>query len=69
MLIVKEKIRQTKLGGKNPNATAIKMRNVDSGEILHFACVEDACKYFGEKNHITFCRRYEGKIKQLYKKT
>ena len=65
---ISNKISKTKQSGLNPNATAVKFRNVDTNEILHFDCVEDACRYFNEKNHITFCRRYDGKIKQLYKK-
>lgn len=62
-----KKISKTKQSGLNPNATAVKFRNVDTNEILHFSCVEDACRHFNEKHHITFCRRYEGKVKQLYK--
>ena len=64
---ISKKISKTKQGGLNPNATAIKCRNVDTNEILHFSCVEDACKYFSEKHHATFCSRYRGIIKKLYK--
>lgn len=36
MLIIKHKIRQTKLGGKNPAAKKVKCKNEETKEEFHF---------------------------------
>lgn len=76
---IKEKIRQTKLGGKNPQARAIKCLDIETGKVMHFAAAEDARRYFNdnilENTHHQFisrrCRQetkspYLGKYKFAY---
>lgn len=76
---IKEKIRQTKLGGKNPRARAIKCLNIETAEVMHFAATEDARRYFNdhvcENTHHQFITRrcrceskspYLGKYKFAY---
>ena len=67
MKIIKEKIRETKIGGKNPQSVSIKMRNEETGEELFFDSQADAMRYFGETNHQFVSRRCRGQITQLYK--
>ena len=67
MDIIREKIRQTKIGEKNPRAVAVKCKNVISGEILHFKALSEMQKFFNESNHSALGRRCAGKIKSLYK--
>ena len=50
MNIIKEKIRITKLGYKNPNSKAIKCVNKETKEILFFDTVNECRIYFGEKH-------------------
>ena len=68
---IKEKIRQTKLGGKNPQARAIKCLNIETGEIMHFAAAEDARRYFNDNilentNHMFISRRCRREVKSPY---
>ena len=51
MAEIKEKIRQTKLGGKNPHAHAVKCLNIETNEILYFETVEEARRYFNHSHH------------------
>lgn len=67
MSVIEEKIRQTKIGDKNPNAKAIKCRNVNTLEELHFNTMKECQDYFGETNHQFISRRCLGKLKNLYK--
>lgn len=67
MNIIKEKIRQTKLGGKNPAAKKVKCRNEETKEEIHFNSISEMQQFFGEKNHNFITRRCNGKIKCLYK--
>lgn len=68
MQVIKEKIRQTKLGGKNPRARAVKCRNIRTNEELHFESLSLMQEYFKETNHAAIGRRCSGKTKSLYKK-
>ena len=68
MKIIGEKIRQTKLGGKNPHARAVKCRNIKTNEELHFESLSKMQEYFKETNHAAIGKRCSGKIKSLYKK-
>lgn len=63
MLDIKEKIRQTKLSGKNPNAHAVKCLNIETGEIIHFETAEDAKRYFNYGNHQFVTRRCMNMLK------
>ena len=44
MEVIKEKIRQTKLGAKNPMAQKVKRINILTGEIDYFDNVIDCAK-------------------------
>ena len=49
-----DKIRQSKLGKKNPNHRKVKCRNLMTHEELHFDTVTQCREYFGE-SHNSFC--------------
>lgn len=65
--IIGEKIRQTKLGGKNPHSTKVKCRNVNTQEEYHFNSQREMQDFFHETNHQFISRRCQHKIKCLYK--
>lgn len=67
MKIIREKIRQTKLGGKNPKAVAVKCRNIKTNEEFHFESLSKMQEFFSETNHVTLSKRCTGQIKSLYK--
>lgn len=67
MAIIGEKIRQSKLGGKNPAATAVKCKNIETDEEYHFGSQAEVRDFFHESNHQFVSRRCLGKIKCLYK--
>jgi group I intron endonuclease len=69
MLETRKKLSNSKLGANNPNASGIKCKNIVSGEVLHFGSAQDACRFFGEKNHATFTKRAASLIKWLYADT
>lgn len=68
MNIIKEKIRQTKLGNKNPMARKIKRTNIETNEIDIFdtiiSCAK-ACRIQNGKTSIT--TRLNGQVKSPYK--
>lgn len=63
---IKEKIRETKLGGLNPASTAIKCKNIQNGEELFFSSQKECQDYFKETNHNFISSRVRGRIKYLY---
>ena len=65
--IIGNKIRESKLGGKNPHATSVKCKNVNTGEEYHFETQKQMQDFFHETNHQFCSRRCLGKIKCLYK--
>lgn len=67
MAVIKEKIRQTKLSGKNPAARKVKCHNIRINEEYHFDSMSEMQKFFNEKNHAALGKRCSGKIKSLYK--
>lgn len=67
MTIIKEKIRQSKLGGKNPKATGVKCKNINTQEEYFFDSQSEMQKFFNESNHQFCSRRCLGTIKSLYK--
>lgn len=67
MDIIKEKIKITKIGGKNPQARAIKCRNVKTNDEFHFASLSEMQIFFNEPNHAALGKRCRGIIKSLYK--
>lgn len=69
MAIIKNKIRQSKLGGKNPNAKQIKCKNVVTGEEFTFNSLAECKIFLGETNHQFISRRLNGQTKTLWKET
>ena len=64
---ISEKIRESKMGGKNPHATAIKCKNIHTQEEYHFGSQSEVQAFFNETNHQFVSRRCRGMIKCLYK--
>ena len=70
MEVIKEKIRQTKLGAKNPMAKKIKRINVITNEIDIFDTIISCARACGIKNGKTsITTRLNGQIKSPYKNT
>ena len=70
MKIIKEKIRQTKMGNKNPMARKIKRINIITSEEDVFDTIISCAKACGIKNGKTsITTRLNGQIKSPYKKT
>ena len=69
MEVIKEKIRQTKIGGKNPMARKIKRINIETNEVEIFDTVISCAKACGIKNGKTsIATRLSGQVKSPYKK-
>lgn len=64
---IKSKIRDSKLGIKNPHARSCKCRNVISGEEIHFGTAKECMEYFGESNHNFITRRCLHKVDYLFR--
>lgn len=64
---ISEKIRQSKLGGNNPNAVGVKCRNIITNEEYYFDSQSEMQQFFNETNHQFISRRCNGTIKCLYK--
>ena len=70
MEVIKEKIRQTKLGAKNPMAKKIKRINIITNEIDIFDTIISCAKACGIKNGKTsISTRLNGQVKSPYKNT
>ena len=68
METIKEKIRQTKLGAKNPMAKKIKRINIINNEVEIFDTVIECAKACGIKNGKTsITTRLNGQVKSPYK--
>ena len=69
MEVIKEKIRQTKIGIKNPMARRIKRTNIITGEIDIFDTIISCAQACGIKNGKTsISTRLNGQIKSPFKK-
>ena len=69
MEVIKNKIRQTKLGAKNPMARKIKRINILTNEIEIFDTIISCAKACGIQNGKTsISTRLNGQIKSPYKK-
>ena len=66
---IKNKIRQTKIGGKNPNAKAIKCKNVITDKEYIFNSLSECQLFLGETNHQFISRRLNKQTKTLWKET
>ncbi len=64
--VIKEKIRKTKIGSKNPNSKSIKCFNVITQEELFFKTVLECQNFFNEKTHRFITTRVQGITKSLY---
>lgn len=62
MKVIRDKIRNSKLGGKNPNASAIKMINTVTGEEMVFMSQKECQTFLGLSGHHAISRRCRGKI-------
>ena len=70
MEVIKDKIRQTKIGNKNPMARKIKRTNIITNEIDIFDTVISCAKACGIQNGKTsISTRLNGQVKSPYKKT
>ena len=70
MEIIKEKIRQTKIGSKNSMARKVKRTNIITNEVDIFDTVISCAKACGIKNGKTsISARLNGQIKSPYKNT
>lgn len=65
--IIKEKIKESKLGDKNPNSRKIKCKNIVSKQELIFNTVNECMLFFGEKNHNFITRRCCHSTKYLFR--
>ena len=61
---IKEKIRRSKLGSKNPNARSIIVKNLETNEELCFNSVIEAQEKLNIPRHDIIIRRCQGKIKK-----
>lgn len=67
MEIIKEKIRQSKLGGNNPKAQKVKCKNILTNEEYIFNSMAECRDFFKETSHQFCSRRCRGEVKGLYK--
>ena len=68
MAKIKAKISESKMGSLNPHSAAVKCKNVDTGEELHFDTTEEMKDFFNERQHSFITSRCLHKIRCLYKK-
>ena len=68
LIEISQKIKEAKLGGKNPNARKIKCKNIKTNEELHFGSASECQSYFNETNHNFAIRRCRKQVRSLYKK-
>ena len=64
---IKEKIRKSKLGEKNPHATSVKCKNIKTDEEYHFPTQKAMQDFFHESNHQFISRRCLHQTIKLYK--
>ena len=70
MEVIKEKIRKTKIGAKNPMAKKIKRTNIQTNKVDIFDTIISCAKACGIKNGKTsITNRLNGQIKSPYKNT
>ena len=62
-----EKIRASKLGANNPNATGVKCKNINTNEEYHFGSQSEMQQFFNESNHQFITRRCNHTIKKLFR--
>lgn len=65
---IKEKIKESKMGRKNPMARKVKGKNILTGEELHFDSCEDCARFFNWKNHAFVVKRCKRQTKYLFQR-
>ena len=63
---IKEKIRQTKLGDKNPNHRKVIQTDILTGETMIFGSMQESARYHKVKNKAFIAKRCNGEIKVPY---
>ena len=58
-----EKIKESKLGGKNPNSKTIVMKNIITKEEKEFSSMQECADYLNLASHMPISRRCRGVIK------
>ena len=66
MFSISDRIRESKLGSKNPHSRKIKCRSEATGEEIIFDTMKECQEYFGETNHQFVSRRVNHDIHSLY---
>ena len=61
-----EKLRQSKIGGKNPHAARIKCKNIETEKEYFFDSMAEATAFFKQNNHQFISRRCRGEVTNLY---
>ena len=67
MAEILDKIRQSKIGSKNPHSHSVKVFNVVTNEEHIFDTVKDCQEFFNENTHRFITTRVSGQTKSLYK--
>lgn len=65
---ISKKIRESKIGRKNPNSKSVKVYNILTNEEIFFDTVLDCQIFFNEATHRFVTTRVLGQTKSLYKK-
>ena len=63
---IKLKIRNSKLGSLNPNARAVKIKNMESNEEFHFGSIAEVQQFFNYSNHNFITKRCNHKVNCLW---
>ena len=67
MAVIKEKIRQTKMGDKNPNHKKVKQTDLETGEIIIFGSLMECARFHNVKSKAFIVRRCAGEITEPYR--
>lgn len=62
--IIKEKIRKTKIGDKNPNSVKVKMTDIKTNKEKIFSCMKECQDYLSLSNHSAISKRCRNLIKK-----
>ena len=67
--LIREKIKQSKLGGNNPNSQRVKCKNIVTNEEYFFNSLSECQIFLQETNHQFISRRINGSTKTPWKNT
>lgn len=68
MKVIREKIRLSKIGGKNPNARKIDVINLETKEVLTFDSIIECAHFFNCKGKTALTQRLNKKVVFPYRK-